>query len=275
MADGQLSKAWSVQPQNRICWLVMILFTVAYTEANTGCSPILGGICVAGFPSHLFVMSDAGGLQPFDWPVGVMNAVIGIFAVLLLLWLLWGGNGRRWLQYSSGALFTAAFTWANPILLRLTAADPQLRRGFVDATAIDAGFPFTFRSSATAGISVSHLLLNILIGLVCVELIYRMFERSQEMSRPRPHAMRRWVTILAPVCLYAWIIRFAPFRLSRLWQNVGFAYTVTESGFGVQRWFVRGTDVAIGALLVVLVFVITAQAFEPRDIHHRIYMGQL
>ena len=99
MADGQLSKAWSVQPQNRICWLVMILFTVAYTEANTGCSPILGGICVAGFPSPLIVVSDAGGLQPFEWPVAVMNAVIGIFGVLLLLSLLWGGNGRRWLQF--------------------------------------------------------------------------------------------------------------------------------------------------------------------------------
>jgi hypothetical protein len=243
------------QIQNRVCWTVAMLFVFSYVEANTGCLPRGFGICFAGFPAQMFRLSDAGGLRPFDWGVWGVNVAIGVFGFVLLVWLWWAGNRRRWVQYSSGALFAAVLGWANPIMIRLKPADQQPTPGFIQAAAVAAGFPFRFLSYAN-GLRLFYVFLNIFFGLVCLELIYRILGSGTRTSRPQRYALRRWAAIWVPLCAYFWVIeRYGP--PSTLWHRFDFAYFVTDAGLAKQYWWVAGTDILIAVLIVISLLAIT------------------
>jgi hypothetical protein len=248
--------------QTRIGWGATVLFTAAYTQANLGCTSLDWGICFAGFPTRRLVSSDAGGLQAFTWPVPALNAFIGLFSILLIIGLLWGiGHGRRWVQYSLSALFTAAYAWANPFFPILRPSEFQPRPGFTDFSIAEAGFPLTLRTTLDPNVNWALLLLNIIIGLVCVEFVYRICEKAGGES-PRLGSVVRFLAIVGPVYLYASFIQFSAFLPSRLWRNVDFAHTVVDSGLTYQltdRWFVPGTDLAVGVLLAALLIYITAR----------------
>ncbi len=246
----------SLEIQNRFCWTVAILLVFFDVEANTGCSFANGpfAICFAGFPARMLRLSDAGGLQPFAWEVWGVNVAVGVLGFLLLLWLCWPNDRLRWIQYCAGALFAAAFAWANPILIRLKAADQQTRPGFIDPSFLDAGFPFTFTSAQ--GLKLTYVFLNALLALACVDAIYRLFQAPQHESQPKPYALRRWAAICGPLFGYVWITQHYG-RVSTFWHRSGFAYFVTDEGLAKLRPWVAGTDVLIGVLFVVLLLAIT------------------
>jgi hypothetical protein len=229
--------------KNRVRWTIAILFVFAYVEANTGCSFVDGpfAICFSGFPARMLLLSDFGGLRPFAWGVWGVNVAIGVFAFFLLVWLSWANDRLRWLQYSLGALFAAAFAWGNPILIRLKVADQQTIPGFIQASSVAAGFPFIFLSSVK-GLQVVYAVLNISLALVCLEAIYRLFERARHDSQPKPKALRRWSAVCVPLCGYVWVIQHYA-RASTFWHRFGFAYFVTDDGLAKLRWWVVGTDV--------------------------------
>ena len=243
------------QIQNRVYWTVAILLVFSYVEANTGCSRGGFGACFAGFPARMLLLSDAGGLRPFAWGLWGVNLAIGIVAFLTLVWLCWGDNRLRWVQYSTGASFAAAFAWANPIMMRLKVADQQRMPGFIDASPVDAGFPFVFLSVAQ-GLKLPYVFVNALLGLVCLEAIYRVFEAVQHNSQPKPNAFRRWAAIWVPLFCYIWITQHYG-RASAYWHRFGFAYFHTDEGLEKLHWWVTGTDILIGALLVALLLAIT------------------
>jgi hypothetical protein len=159
------------------------------------------------------------------------------------------------MQYSFGSLFAAAFAWANPLLMQLRVADQQRIARFTDAAPADSGFPFTFRSSMNQEVNLNYLLLNIFLGALCLEVIYRVFEGRNSPIPPKLNAIQRWVATVTPLCAYAWINTHHHWGVSEFWRGFGFAYTISDSGYAHLRWWVAATDVLAGGLLVVLLLV--------------------
>src|SRR4029077_12781619 len=111
-------------------------------------------------------------------------------------------------------------------------------------------------------INAANVLLNVALALLCLEAVYKLFERAQPRNQPQRHALFHWAAVLFPLWFYVWLTD-QHWRVSTVWRRFGFAYAVSEEGLATLGWWVSATDVLMGVLFVLFLLYVTTTRRSP------------